>query len=107
MDKKRQEIEELLRQDEFRLSNKERVERNKQREIFCCAYREYDRKSGATGGPGGVLFTQEALLGDRLYDVPMHYIFRPENYRVEEHIWEQMRHLHMKTKTVLGGAYYP
>lgn len=106
MDKKRQEIEELLRQDEFRLLNKERVEGNKQREIFCCAYREYDRKSGATGGPGGVLFTQQALLGERLYDVPMHYIFRPENYRVEEHIWEQMRHLHMKTKTVLGAAYY-
>lgn len=102
----KQNIDMLLRQDEFRNLTQKKLKKQGKPEIFCCAYREYREENGATGGPGGVLHTQKLLMGDRLYGVPVRYIFRPSGYRVKEEVWQQMGSLNMKTKTVLGGAYF-
>lgn len=74
--------------------------------IFACAYRIYDEKSGATGGPGGMLHIQESLLKNRFKGIVTRYIYRDENYRVPDDIWMQMTDLSFQTKRILAAAGY-
>lgn len=43
--------------------------------VFSCAYRDYDPSRGRTGGPAGVLATQQLALGDDYRGHQLKYIF--------------------------------
>ena len=44
--------------------------------VFSCAFREYDPATGRTGGPGGVLATQQLALGTERSGVRLEYAFQ-------------------------------
>lgn len=86
--------------------NNKFIQNSSCKEIFSCAYREYDEGKGATGGPGGVLYVQRKLIGNRLRNVRLSYLFKSCDYRVPEHIWEQLGQLNGKVKVIIAGAGY-
>ena len=84
--------------------NMRTTENTKCKKIFCCAYREYDEKKGMTGGPGGVLHMQQALMGDRVKAIRVQYIYRMADYTVPKAIEREISFLDYKIRLVIAGA---
>ena len=77
------------------------------RRIFCCAYRKYDKFSGGTGGPGGVLHLLEKLFDKSpVAGMIPEYIYMPETRVVPGHVWQELSVLNVRLKFIIAAAGY-
>ncbi|MCD8039162.1 MAG: glycosyltransferase [Lachnospiraceae bacterium] len=81
-----------------------RTETAECKRIFCCAYREYDEKKGATGGPGGVLHMQQELMGNRVKAIRVQYIYRTADDVVLETVEKELSSFTAKGERVITSA---
>lgn len=73
-------------------------------EIITCAYRDFDIKKGATGGPGGVCYMQKELLGNKFRNVTIKYLFKEA--KVNSGILKASQGLNSKIKYISLAADY-
>lgn len=75
--------------------------------VFNCAYRQYDPTRGRTGGPAGVLATQQRALGNEFGGQPLRYVFdHSDKSELRHHLAPLVEGVRGKiADIVLGGEY--
>lgn len=75
--------------------------------IVSCAFREYDPASGKTGGPAGVLATQQRALGAKHHGYHLEYVFRDRSAgALRGKLSVETTGLSTKTAEIIIGAEY-
>lgn len=78
----------------------------KKLEIISCAFRKHEPNKGLTGGPNGVLATEQEIFGDIYHGIRMRYLFHSKNVEYPKHLEKALKGYTFMLKINFYAAYY-